>query len=536
MKKIVSLLFAVAVAIISTSTVLPTKQYDEVGKLASASVAPESLILNADGSYGGSINESLYGVGAPKNGEFNVSDSPYYMYNDFYNMNCTNDAYPLLLLPKFKSYQQTMKDSSAFACLVMIFNSLGFDVTDEYSELSLLNKYQTLFNTTVYNHGDDVTDENLGQFINSLNTGYECLAHEMDLSLGESSISKAINRNLKAGNYVLVRYQSANGFGWKVVIGYDAMGTEHISDDIIIFADPFDSYDHYQTGYSHVRFDTFAKWCKKVDVSCNVSNIGESVTIKAKNAPNFTYVERDTEVKQTLYDLHHILNADGSYGGTRDAGAYGVISTKNGNKNRTFTTYYKINDYYNLGTENSRILLKNYNNLQQTMAASCAICATISVFKHYGEPITEIDEVNFYNYYETVTGDSPNTRGSDTECLLQAVKAKGYEGEQSYTRKGEAPKFPKYEDFRSFVKENLSKDRPIVIDITPKGGHFVAIIGIDDMGTDYIYDDVIIIADSSDSWDHYQDGYNIYSATQFYRQFANESKTYLQQCLVIYKN
>ena len=37
------------------------------------------------------------------------------------------------------------------------------------------------------------------------------------------------------------------------------------------------------------------------------------------------------------------------------------------------------------------------------------------------------------------------------------------------------------------------------------------------MGTDNIYDDVIITSDSSDYWDHYQDGYNTYSATHLYR-------------------
>ncbi len=59
--------------------------------------------------------------------------------------------------------------------------------------------------------------------------------------------------------------------------------------------------------------------------------------------------------------------------------------------------------------------------------------------------------------------------------------------------------------------------------IRNRGGHWVVVIGFDDMGTDYIYDDVFIISDSNDYWDHYHDGYNTYPATQFYRFHFNKS-------------
>ena len=55
------------------------------------------------------------------------------------------------------------------------------------------------------------------------------------------------------------------------------------------------------------------------------------------------------------------------------------------------------------------------------------------------------------------------------------------------------------------------------------------------MGTEYIYDDTLIISDSSGYCDGYQDGFNMYSATQFYRQFANGGTNYLYQCLIIDK-
>ena len=53
------------------------------------------------------------------------------------------------------------------------------------------------------------------------------------------------------------------------------------------------------------------------------------------------------------------------------------------------------------------------------------------------------------------------------------------------------------------------------------------------MGTEYIYDDVIMLADSGDSWDHYEDGFDTYSATMFYRQWYNSKYATNQSHFVI---
>lgn len=533
MKKLLSCLCAASVFFLAMAFITTTQVSAEEVELASNVVtAPESLILNSDGSYGGSINEALYGKGAPKNGEFDVADSQYFLENDFYNMNSTNEEYPLLLLPKFKSYQQTMQDSSAFACLVMVFNDLGLDVTGEYSELSLLNKYQNYFNTTVYNNDLSVDDANLSEFVNSL--GYTAEAHKI-MNVGAGNIRNKVIENLKAGNYILVKYMSASNFQWKVIIGWDQMGTDDkCYDDVIIFADPFDSTDHHQTGYSHVRAEMFAKWWIYNDNKLNLSYADQCVIIKAGKTHNFTYAERNTEPQQTLHDLHLILNADGSYGGSRDESKYGKVTTKNGNRNRTFTTYYKINDYYNLGDGNTRLLLDNYQAFQQTMAYSCGMCSSISALKYYGEPITEADEVNFINYYQEVTKFNPNTGGTKVTALYDTFKARGYEAELGISYPNEESHFPTYYEYRAFLKEQLSKDRPIIFKMVNKGGHLAVIIGFDDMGTDYMYDDVVIVADSSDYWDHYQDGYCTWSANQLYNVFTDDAYDYYHAYVVFY--
>ena len=40
------------------------------------------------------------------------------------------------------------------------------------------------------------------------------------------------------------------GGHWQVVIGYDTLGTETTQDDVLIVADPYDTTDHNQDGYT----------------------------------------------------------------------------------------------------------------------------------------------------------------------------------------------------------------------------------------------------------------------------------------------
>jgi hypothetical protein len=54
--------------------------------------------------------------------------------------------------------------------------------------------------------------------------------------------------HLEAGRPVLVEWADWGGH-WQVIIGYHDNGTPGIGDDILIFADPYDTSDHLQDGY-----------------------------------------------------------------------------------------------------------------------------------------------------------------------------------------------------------------------------------------------------------------------------------------------
>ena len=63
-------------------------------------------------------------------------------------------------------------------------------------------------------------------------------------------------KNLKEGVPVMVENMYWGGH-WRVIIGYDSMGTAHQSDDVLIMADPYDTTDHLQDGYSIVPAERF---------------------------------------------------------------------------------------------------------------------------------------------------------------------------------------------------------------------------------------------------------------------------------------
>ena len=101
----------------------------------------------------------------------------------------------------------------------------------------------------------------------------------------------------------------------------------------------------------------------------------------------------------------------------------------------------------------------------------------------------------------------------------------GYNSETFGSPTAADPHFPTLESYMEFMRSNLLAGRPVVLSTYLGSGHFLTVIGVDDMGTDYIYDDVIITADSCDYWDGHQDGYNVFSAYKFYRQHTNSKHT-----------
>lgn len=491
------------------------------------------LILDSNGNYGGTTNRSKYGYGAPLNGEYDNLDTPYYLLTDYYYMKSTNTR---TIFSKFSPYQQTMADSGGIACALMVLNYLGEDVNKTYTEVNLVNRYEELMNQQVYKNG--TTPEGLVKLMT--NIGYK--AEEVNyLELASTTMQKIADFNdwvketIDAGKFIFVRYQDTMDYGWHVIIGYDSMGTEYAKDDVLILADPFDNADHYQDGYSVVPTGRFYRWWLNVDKAGNTVDKFSGIVVTPKTQIEFTRVNETPKNTQVVPERHLLLNPDGSFGGTRDASKYGTIPEKNGETDHLTSVYHKFVDYYNMTSSGTRYILTNYMAFQQTMASSCGICSTMSVLNYYGEDISKYDEVWLTDKYCEVNGkDTIKNVGVGSGGLNKLVAVLGYNSEaRSYSKANYVNEssmvFDTYEKFQAWVVKNLEKGTPMPVSWRPQGGHWEVIIGYDSMGNDNPYDDVIVLADSHDTFDHYQDGYNTLPAYLFFRQWYNGSFTYNQQ-------
>lgn len=501
-------------------------------------VLPEKhLITDSDGHFGGSLDEALYGAGAPLDGQYDAPDAGYWRINDFYNMSSTDER---TLVPNFMPYQQTMKDSSGLACALMIMNHDGLDVKTEYTEKNLVEKYEELNGTTVYGNG--TTSDGL----KNLFSHYGYVARNTEyIEMGSKQIewiesfNEWIKEKLDNGFFVMVRFEDGIDNGWRIIIGIDTMGSEWARNPVLIMANPNDCADHYQDGYSIQASGRFYRWWFDAHNNGTSTNKFDYLLVAPKvNAIRYERVEEEKVAVQTRPDNYLICNPDGSYGGTSNAAKYGTGTPLNGQYDIPTSRYHSFVDYYNMESTDTRLILTNYRGYQQTMASSCGICSTMTVLAYYGKDISVWNEEFLVQKYEALNNKVIYNSGVGGSGLKKLVTdglgfpSSDYTSNSSakYVDDETSVRFYTYDMFATWVKDNLSKGTPMPVSWRPHSGHWEVIFGYDDMGTpDFPYDDVLFLADSGDSWDHYQDGYNTMAATMFYYQWFNGSFTYNQQ-------
>lgn len=502
-------------------------------KLEEKKELTKHLILDENGNYGGTTNRSKYGYGAPLNGEYDQKDTIYYRINDYYNLNSTKTR---TIFKNFSPYQQTMADSSGIACALMTLNYFNEDVKDTYNEVNLVNKYEKLTSQTIYKNG--TTPEGLVKLFNNLGYNANVINYKevgSDTSEKVSDFNDFVKETIDAGKFIFVRYHDTVSFSWHIIIGYDSMGTDYAKDDVLILADPYDVDDHYQDGYTTVPSGRFYRWWFNVDKAGNKTDEFSGIIVEPKTKITFERIDEKQEIIQNVPERHLLLNADGSFGGTRDQAKYGSIPEKNGETDSFNSIYYSFVDYYNMQNSETRYILSNYKAFQQTMASSCGICSTLSVLNYYGVDVTKYDELWLTEKYcEVNDKETIKNVGVGSSGLKKLVAVLGFNSQSaSYSKANYVDEnsmiFSTYETFTKWVTENLQKGTPMPISWRPMNGHWEVIIGYDTMGTENPYDDVIVLADSHDTYDHYQDGYNTLPAYQFYRQWYNGSFTYNQQ-------
>ncbi len=218
--------------------------------------------MTASGDY---IDENGISGAAAKGveREGDHDNSPYYIFNDFYNM---EDTETLHILTNY----QTLQQSTEYSCGATSFATVAnwFGMLEDEDELTLFHARGKA------KASDGTVVEDMQKMIEYMNDKYNqdwVYISTGDLDDPEGEESYIGDYCLQAGDneewYGLIPYLLDNdipimiewdewGGHWQTIIGYDSMGTpDKTQDDILILADSYDTTDHNQDGYYVEQFE-----------------------------------------------------------------------------------------------------------------------------------------------------------------------------------------------------------------------------------------------------------------------------------------
>lgn len=184
--------------------------------------------------------------------------------------------------------------------------------------------------------------------------------------------------------------------------------------------------------------------------------------------------------------------------------------------------YFKEIDFYHQNPTNTLISYKHFKTYQQTTFYTCGCSCALMVLNHLG--YTKQTEKSIYLAMKEI---QPNfdSHGSTVDTMEKFFRNLGF---QTETKNSVDPKKGPIEQngpvlnpdrLRDYVISAIQNNQYIICISPILGGHWTVIAGIDTMGTETSYDDVIIMADPFDWGDHRQDGYTVYNLHSFLRMW-----------------
>lgn len=169
----------------------------------------------------------------------NVKHSPYYTAVDFYNLPSTAT---LTLLPHYETYQQTTEISCGPAAALTVLTHFG-DTSWQEKEIASIMGTKPVVGTDT---------KGMVKFFKAIGwevTSSLTAANKNGISFStEEEYRNFVIDHLKHNTPILVENIEWGGH-WRVIIGYDTMGTDTSADDVLILADSYDTADHQQDGY-----------------------------------------------------------------------------------------------------------------------------------------------------------------------------------------------------------------------------------------------------------------------------------------------
>ena len=174
------------------------------------------------------------------NGVGNVEKSPYFSTQDYYTLQSNSH---LTILSHYKTYQQTTEITCGPAAALTVLAHFENHAWDELQIAKIMG--------TKAEVGTDT--KGMVKFFKSIHWD---VASSLQAS-GKDGATFAnyyefrdfVLKNLQANTPIMVENIEWGGH-WRVIIGYDTMGTDTVADDVLILADPYDTSDHLQDGYA----------------------------------------------------------------------------------------------------------------------------------------------------------------------------------------------------------------------------------------------------------------------------------------------
>ena len=184
-------------------------------------------------------------------GLFDIKDSKYYPRFDFYNMKSEGS---LILIEKFMTFQQTTEVTCGPATIVMLLQHYG--------------KYDGQGDRLMHEmrENKEKPEVTLRDMINMLNTtGDWDIYSTYDLDDPYHIPKELLINSLKEGKPIIIGDNEWGGH-WRIIIGFDDMGDDIEANDVFILAEPYDTTDHFQDGYTIIPFQRlYYNWSNRFD-------------------------------------------------------------------------------------------------------------------------------------------------------------------------------------------------------------------------------------------------------------------------------
>lgn len=169
-------------------------------------------------------------------GKHDFKGSAYFAAPDFYNMESNKN---LVILPHFRTMQQkTGYTCAPVAAAMVVEYALG---SCPHTEMEIAN----LMGTSQYN---GTTIKGVAKYFDFLGWNVQSSANNKSPKTYKDFLW-FVSQYLHKGVPIIVENVEWGGH-YRVIIGYDTMGTEYTGDDVLIMADSFDLADQVQDGYN----------------------------------------------------------------------------------------------------------------------------------------------------------------------------------------------------------------------------------------------------------------------------------------------